>query len=525
LASTIDAFVSPTTKHPRIQNIPLTHVSPKQNRYSNLNLVIQNDNNKWLQTPPRITTTRLTTTNQDDDDDVDPSKPMNIFQKAKFKFQSRPGTYLMIPVIAAFVGWFTNYLAVQMIFYPIEFMGLPIWRRPEIPLGLVGWQGIVPCKTKTMSKALVEMVTTQLLTVPEAFAKLNPHTLAQYIAPQVPQLGTDVITDLATKSAFPLNLWNGATHYCSSIFQFVNIRILSTVMKDLITNCQDIFSLENCVVNQMVMDRSKLGQLFQNVGRKELDFLTNSGLWFGFLLGLIQMAVALVWENPWSLSIGGMIVGLATNWLALKWIFEPVYPTKIGPFIIQGMFLRRQPEVAAEFSKFFATKIVNSQQIWNSILTDPSTTPALASILSRHVGKLLNIVSLGLFQGIPSDGLIQKVTSQTIKHLPKFLPPGLHQYVDKTLGLETILRVKMEAMSPTKFERVLHPIFEEDELTLIIAGGVLGFAAGLIQQGLETGAIKLTNPLPRIRKTFQKLRNLLLSIAKRFRNILGKSAE
>ena len=34
----------------------------------------------------------------------------------------------------------------------------------------------------------------------------------------------------------------------------------------------------------------------------------------------------------------------------------------------------------------------------------------------------------------------------------------------------------------------LHPIFEEDELTLIIAGGFLGFAAGLVQQGIETGA-------------------------------------
>jgi hypothetical protein len=40
-------------------------------------------------------------------------------------------------------------------------------------------------------------------------------------------------------------------------------------------------------------------------------------------------------------------------------------------------------------------------------------------------------------------------------------------------------------MTSAKFERVLHPIFEEDELTLILAGGFLGFAAGLIQQGIE----------------------------------------
>mmetsp|Transcript_3696 Transcript_3696/g.7438 ORF Transcript_3696/g.7438 Transcript_3696/m.7438 type:complete len:152 (+) Transcript_3696:158-613(+) len=58
------------------------------------------------------------------------------------KFKSRPSAYLLIPVIAAFVGWFTNYLAVQMIFYPIQFRGIPLWRREEIPLGLIGWQGI-----------------------------------------------------------------------------------------------------------------------------------------------------------------------------------------------------------------------------------------------------------------------------------------------------------------------------------------------------------------------------------------------
>jgi hypothetical protein len=51
----------------------------------------------------------------------------------------------------------------------------------------------------------------------------------------------------------------------------------------------------------------------------------------------------------------------------------------------------------------------------------------------------------------------------------------------------------MEQMTSRKFERVLHPIFEEDELTLILAGAVLGFAAGLIQQGLETGRIKIPN--------------------------------
>jgi uncharacterized membrane protein YheB (UPF0754 family) len=63
----------------------------------------------------------------------------------------------MIPLIAAFVGWFTNWLAVQMIFYPIEFRGIPLYRRPEVPLGFLGWQGIIPCKTRPMTEAMVHM--------------------------------------------------------------------------------------------------------------------------------------------------------------------------------------------------------------------------------------------------------------------------------------------------------------------------------------------------------------------------------
>jgi uncharacterized membrane protein YheB (UPF0754 family) len=441
--------------------------------------------------------------------DVPTTKGTNIFAKARAKFMARPGTYLFIPIIAALVGWFTNYLAVQMIFYPINYWGLPIYRRPEVPLGLLGWQGIVPCKTVTMSVALVEMVTSQLLTVQQAFSRLDPSTMAKLLAPQIPSLGQDVLSDLNVVTGMPVTVWNFITKHTSTVFNVVNVRFLTGLVRDMVNQCDSIFSLRDCVVDQMVLDRAKLGQLFQSVGQKELDFLTNSGLWFGFLLGLIQMAVALVWDNPWSLSIGGMIVGLATNWLALKWIFEPIYPTQLGigplklPFVIQGMFLRRQKEVAAEFSKFFAENVVNSANIWQSMLTDPKTTPNIVSIISSHVGGLLNVMSLGMFGRLSSsDSLLCKV-SQSIVHRLQDHVHVLHAYVDKALGLEATLRVQMEAMSPAKFERVLHPIFEQDELTLIVAGGALGLAAGLIQQGLETGAISIPwnklqrfNPFP-----------------------------
>lgn len=434
-------------------------------------------------------------------------KRLNAFQKAAAKFKARPGTYMLIPVIAAIVGWFTNYLAVQMIFYPIEFGGIPLYRKPEVPLGFLGWQGIVPCKTKTMTLAIVDMVTSQLLTVHDAFARLNPKEVAELLSTRVGALGDDIIRELYPQSigSWPVSVWNRLQSKHASLLQKFSKPYLTKMVMDMQKNIDSIFSLEHCVVEQMVQDRAKLGELFQKVGQKELDFLTNSGLWFGFLLGLIQMAVALFWENPWSLSIGGGIVGLATNWLALKWIFEPINPTKVGPFILQGQFLRRQKEVSAEFSKFFANKILASPKLWDSMLTNPGTTPAFHELLSRHFKKFVTLISFGLFRGKPSADTVSMVTQTAMDKMPNHVHV-LHKYIDKTLGLEETLRVKMEAMSPAKFERVLHPIFEEDELTLILAGAVLGFAAGLIQQGIETGQIQLKNPLVTIKNIIRRIR-------------------
>ena len=56
-------------------------------------------------------------------------------------FTSNWKSYGLIPLVAGFVGWFTNYLAVQMIFYPIKWRGLPIYKVEGEPLGLLGWQG------------------------------------------------------------------------------------------------------------------------------------------------------------------------------------------------------------------------------------------------------------------------------------------------------------------------------------------------------------------------------------------------
>lgn len=70
--------------------------------------------------------------------------------------------------------------------------------------------------------------------------------------------------------------------------------------------------------------------------------------------------------------------------------------------------------------------------------------------------------------------------NKTIKELPRSVKP-VFSYAEKAMDLNTIFRTKMIGLSPPDFVAFLRPVFQEDELKLILVGAVLGMAAGFAQ--------------------------------------------
>ena len=58
---------------------------------------------------------------------------------------------------------------------------------------------------------------------------------------------------------------------------------------------------------------------------------------------------------------------------------------------------------------------------------------------------------------------------------------AVYKLTDDSLRLEATMVEEMSRLSSAEFERVLHPVFEEDEWTLILVGTALGGIAGLAQ--------------------------------------------
>ena len=72
------------------------------------------------------------------------------------------------------------------------------------------------------------------------------------------------------------------------------------------------------------------------------------------------------------------------------------------------------------------------------------------------------------------------IVDKTIRNMPTSVRPAFG-YAEEAMGLEKIFRTKMQALLPGEFVDFLRPVFQEDELKLILIGAFLGMAAGFGQ--------------------------------------------
>lgn len=339
-------------------------------------------------------------------------------------FQLNPTTYLSIPIVAALVGYITNWVGVKMLFYPVEWRGIPIfrWETPG-PLGIIGWQGIVPAKRLAMATKMVDVTISRLLKVSEAFNRLEPKRMAELLAPTV----------------------SGAV-FGGWVPKILIRFFLQRTSADMLRHIEKLVDVKTLVVTGMTTDPSILGSFFQRVGAKELKFLIDSGFGFGFLLGILQMMQWMLYPYNWTLPVGGAIVGFVTNWIALKWIFEPLLPTKVGPFVLQGMFLKRQHEVSNDFCEYISDNILTSQKVWQGIFEESTSLKELTDILQRNVPLPM--------------GSVGKIICTCRQQVGRTINHPLHAYMNQRLNLKTTLMERMNRLTPAEFEQVLHPIFQ-----------------------------------------------------------------
>ena len=196
-------------------------------------------------------------------------------------------TIYTLPFIAALIGWFTNFIAIKMLFWP----------RNKVQLGPLALQGVFPKRQKMVAEKIGKLVSEELLSVRDIKEKINqPGTLA-IINRKVENKIDEYLT-----TTFPSN------YPLMSIF--VSKKIKSRLKNDFLEEVDDlapqiveqyIANMEgNLNIEKIVKERisllspAKLEDLIMQILQKEFRFIELVGAVLGFFIGIMQLGLVFI---------------------------------------------------------------------------------------------------------------------------------------------------------------------------------------------------------------------------------------
>jgi uncharacterized membrane protein YheB (UPF0754 family) len=389
---------------------------------------------------------------------------------------------LLIPLIAGFIGWFTNWLAVKATLYPVDFVGIP----PAF-----GWQGVIPKNTDEMSQSFSKLIHDKLVDMEKLFADID-HEDNEELDKVVEDVSVEIIREFSTNIA--PDSWARARE---KLREYINMlvrrnvrRVMVEIFDRMAAEAGDFIDIDKIAHEALVEDRALLGRVLMDVAGPEFKFIERSGLWFGFLFGLIQMGVWIVYPEGWVLPVAGFLVGYVTNWLAMNLIYEPREPVQIGPFKIQGVFIKRQREVATQFADVIADRVLTPENMVQHISEGPNRQ-RLLDILEGQVEESMQeyerdamvamLVSKDKLEEAKAD-LLDRVRNADMSESRQ-----IKTFADQSRRIHAQMEENLGSLDADQFGGILRPVFQKDEWKLILAGGVIGTGIGALQVVLLFG--------------------------------------
>lgn len=194
---------------------------------------------------------------------------------------------LLIPVISAFIGWFTNWIAVKMLFHP---------RNPKIILGY-NIQGIFPKRQEQFAQKLGKLVAEELLSFADIEQKItNPENLKKVL----PQLETHIDHFLRVKLAdsmpvISMFIGDKTIDKLKTVFLEELETLFPKLMTDYAATLKNQLDLEQIVTDKVkAFSSDKLEDILYQVMAKEFRFVEIIGGVLGFLIGLLQIVITLL---------------------------------------------------------------------------------------------------------------------------------------------------------------------------------------------------------------------------------------
>lgn len=388
--------------------------------------------------------------------------------------------YTSMPLIAAVIGYVTKLVAVEMMFRPLEFRGLP----PAL-----GWQGVIPRFAPRMARIATDLMLSRLLTTRELFDRIDAKELAARMEGPTRETIDELTREIMSRHQ-PL-LWEsmpevGRKAVIWSV-QRQAPKMVQRLVEDLKRDPESVIDLRAVAIDALTRDKALLVRLVRRIGRNEFTFIIRVGAPFGFALGCLQAGVWAATHNEWIVPIFGGMVGLSTDWAALQLIFRPIQPRRFAKiFAWQGLFHRRRAQVIADYAEVLGEEILSPSNLIDAMLTGPQADRLLALVarevdlaVNARVGPAKPLVVLAV-GGRRYQQMRESIVASAMSRMRGSLDE-VGEYTMEALDVRGVIVTKMTQMTDTEYEDLLRPAFKQDEWKLIAVGGVLGFLIGELQ--------------------------------------------
>ncbi|MEU3625260.1 DUF445 domain-containing protein [Amycolatopsis coloradensis] len=388
--------------------------------------------------------------------------------------------YVSMPFIAALIGYVTKRVAIEMMFKPVDFVGV----KP-----FFGWQGVLPANAERMAATATEMLTNNLVDPKEIFARLDPAQVAKEIEQPLLRVIEDVTREVMEQ--YQPRLWevlpNTAQQMLLNRVQAEAPRAITKIMGEIAENIEDVLDLKHMVVTNLVRDKALLNRLIRDISRPEMRFIARSGIVFGFSLGCVQLLVWALTKSPIVLPLFGIGIGWFTDWIALKMIFLPREPKRFfGFYTWQGVFQKRKDQVAADYGDMIAREIITIPNLLEAVLSGPKSDK-LFTMITREVQRTIDaqasVVKPFVAMAVGSRKFQEMKRTAAAKAAARIPETIRHAeaYAVNALDVRNTIVDRMRQLNPLEFEQLLRPAFRQDEWKLIAVGAVIGGLVGELQ--------------------------------------------
>jgi uncharacterized membrane protein YheB (UPF0754 family) len=387
--------------------------------------------------------------------------------------------YLSMPIVAAFVGWSTKIVALEMIYRPLEFKGI----------GPFGWQGIVPRRAGKVGSKTIELLTSNLLKPEELLDRIDATEAVEVLHAPMLQAVEEISRDLAEQ--IRPGLWDSLPEAGRRAIQdriaAQAPRIVENMLEGMKADLGRYIDLQFLAVTTLVRNKEKLVKLMRGVTDDAMAFVRRSGIYFGLVIGLVQMVAWALFKNPWIMPAFGFAVGFISDYIALNMLFRPVQPRKFLGFIpFQGLLHTERDKITRDYAKILADDLFSPEILFDGILKGPGSDKLFA-LVAKEVDAAIDSQSgiagplVALVVGTKRyRELKDHVVTLVLERLPSTLLEA-QEYATSVIDLENTIVEKMSQLTNEEYESILRPVFKDDEPLMIAVGAVLGGVVGEIQ--------------------------------------------